>query len=395
MFKKLRELFVKVFILTFTGLMKSFYCIIAKHYPMGSVSIIFHIDMDSFFSSVEVREDSSLKGLPVVVGSDPKGGEGRGVVSTCSYEARECGLHSAMPISKAYRLCPDAVFLPVNMKLYHQVSENIMEILKSYASGFQQVSVDEAYLDFTGIVSDYEEAEKLARKIKEDIRISEGITCSIGITPDKTVAKIASDYEKPDGLTVVTPDSVREFLYPLDVSKIPGVGAKTRMSLENMGIRTIGDIGRCDVQLLIAKFGKSGIRLKQIANGTYSSELVEHRLVKSISKEDTFEEDVADISVAKKTLARLSDQVHARLLRKGFVFRTVNLKVRFSDFTTYTRSVTLSAYSNDKMSIYRTALRMFSEFEGMGSFRLVGVGVSKLVKMDEQQKRLDDFFDVG
>ncbi|MBP2029290.1 DNA polymerase IV (DinB-like DNA polymerase) [Methanohalophilus levihalophilus] len=361
---------------------------------MGSDSIIFHIDMDGFFSSVEVREDPSLKGLPVVVGSDPKGGEGRGVVSTCSYEAREYGIHSAMPISKAYRLCPDAVFLPVNMQLYHQVSENIMELLKSYASGFQQVSVDEAYLDVTGIVSNYEEAAKLARKIKDHIRTSEGITCSIGIAPNKTVAKIASDYEKPDGLTVVTPDSVREFLYPLDVSKIPGVGAKSQIILEKMGIRTIGDIGRTDVQLLIAKFGKSGIRFKKIANGTYSSEIVEHRLIKSISKEDTFEEDVADTNVVKKTLAILSEQVHTRLLRKGFVFRTVNLKVRFSDFSTYTRSVTLSAYSNDKMSIYRTALRMFSEFEGMGSFRLVGVGVSKLVKMDEKQRRLDDFFDV-
>ncbi len=275
---------------------------------MDSASIIFHIDMDGFFSSVEVRKDSSLRGLPVVVGSDPKGGEGRGVVSTCSYEAREYGIHSAMPISKAYRLCPDAVFLPVNMRLYHQVSESIMEILRSYASGFQQVSVDEAYLDVTGLVSDYKEAEKLAMKIKDHVRVSEGITCSIGIASNKTVAKIASDYEKPDGLTVVTPDAVREFLYLLNVSKIPGVGTKSQVTLEKMGIRTIGDIGRCDVQLLVAKFGKRGIRLKQIANGTYFSEMVEFRLVKSISKEDTFEEDVSDMGFVKETLSLLPDR---------------------------------------------------------------------------------------
>lgn len=358
---------------------------------MLSDPIIFHIDMDSFFSSVEVRENPVLEGLPVVVGSDPKNGMGRGVVSTCSYEARQYGIHSAMAISKAYRLCPDAVFLPVNMHLYREVSEKIMSILKSYSPVFQQVSVDEAYLDVSRIASDYSEAEKLAKRIKDDIRISEGITCSIGVAPNKTVAKIASDYNKPDGLTVIPPEKVREFLHPLDVSKIPGVGERTRTLMDKMGIRSIGDLSKCDVQLLIAKFGKAGLRLKQVANGTYSSEVISTLAVKSISKEDTFAKDVEDIDVVEEMLARLSEMVGERVVRKGYVFRTVNLKVRFSDFSTYTRSVTLSAYSNDSASILRTALRMFSEFEGRSKFRLVGVGVSNLVKVDKYQSRLDDF----
>jgi DNA polymerase IV (archaeal DinB-like DNA polymerase) len=188
--------------------------------------ITFHIDMDSFFDFVEVRERPELKGLPVVVGSDPKGGAGRGVVSTCSDEARKYGIHSAMPILQAYKRCPDAVFLPVNMKLYAGVSEGVMEILKYFTGRFQQVSVDEAYLVPGPEVRNFEEAALCALRIKEEVQKQERITCSVGVGPNKLIAKIASGYQKPDGLTVVKPEDVRDFLFPLNVSKIPGIGEK-------------------------------------------------------------------------------------------------------------------------------------------------------------------------
>ena len=181
--------------------------------------IVLHVDMDSFFASVETREKPELKGLPVVVGSDPKGGEGRGVVSTCSYEARKYGIHSAMPISQAYKLCPDAAFVPVNMKLYAQVSANVMEIMKGFAEKFQQYSVDEAFLVPGPEIRNFEEAAIIALRLKDEIKRQERITCSVGVGPNKLIAKVASKFNKPNGLTVVRPEDVQEFLYPLDISK--------------------------------------------------------------------------------------------------------------------------------------------------------------------------------
>ncbi|MDI3485544.1 MAG: hypothetical protein PWQ50_764, partial [Methanolobus sp.] len=178
----------------------------------GRERITLHIDMDSFYSSVEVREKPEIRGLPVVVGSDPKGGSGRGVASTCSYEARKFGIHSGMAISKAYKLCPDAVYLRVNMKLYKEVSAEIMQTLRIFADKFQQVSVDEAYLDIGESISDYESATLLAKKIKSEIQRLHGLTCSIGVAPNKVIAKIASDFNKPNGLTVVRPEDIQDFL---------------------------------------------------------------------------------------------------------------------------------------------------------------------------------------
>ena len=222
--------------------------------------ITFHVDMDSFFASVEVRERPELKGLPVVVGSDPKGGSGRGVVSTCSYEARKYGIHSAMPISQAYRLCPEAAFLSVNMKLYAGVSTNVMEILKGFAEKFQQVSIDEAYL-LPGLeIRNFEDAALCGLRIKDEIQKQERITCSVGIGPNKLIAKIASGYQKPDGLTIVRPGDIRDFLFPLQVSKIPGIGEKTTETLKLMEITRVEELANCNIQLLSEKFGKMGIQ---------------------------------------------------------------------------------------------------------------------------------------
>jgi len=347
--------------------------------------------MDSFFASVEVRERPELKGLPVVVGSDPKGGSGRGVVSTCSYEARKYGIHSAMPISQAYRLCSDAVFLPVNMKLYAGVSAKIMELLKGFADRFQQVSVDEAYLVPGPGIRSFEEAALYALRIKDEIQKQEGITCSVGIGPNKLIAKIASGFQKPDGLTVVRPEDVREFLFPLPVSKIPGIGEKTADMLKSMGLSRVEELVTCDVQLLSGKFGKMGLRMKQLANGLDFGEVREKESVKSISRHETFAEDTSDPVKITGSLDLLAESVHSSLLKNRFLFKTIILTVRFEDFSTYTRSKTIPIWTSDIFVIKRTALQLLSEFIGNRKLRLVGIGVTKLRERDEKQTLITDF----
>jgi DNA polymerase IV (archaeal DinB-like DNA polymerase) len=237
------------------------------HTNSNERQIVLHVDMDSFFASVEVREKSELAGLPVVVGADPKRGKGRGVVCTCSYEAREYGIHSAMPVSQAFKLCPDTAFLPVNMRLYVQVSDNVMEIMKGFAEKFQQYSIDEAFLVPGHEIRSYEDAAIIAMRIKDEIKRQERITCSVGVSPNKIIAKVASKIKKPDGLTVVRPEDVRDFLFPLDVSKIPGIGEKTTEALKLRGINKVEELANCDIQKLTERFGKMGLWLKQVANG--------------------------------------------------------------------------------------------------------------------------------
>lgn len=353
--------------------------------------ITFHADMDSFFASVEARERPELKGLPVVVGSDPKGGSGRGVVSTCSYEARKYGIHSAMPISQAYRLCPNAFFLPVNMKLYAGVSEKIMELLKGFADRFQQVSVDEAYLVPGPEITSFEEAALYALRIKDEVQKQEGITCSVGVGPNKLIAKIASGFQKPDGLTVVRPEEVRKFLFPLPVSKIPGIGEKTADTLKSMGLNRVEELANCDVQLLSGKFGKMGLRMKQLANGLDFGEVREKESVKSISRHGTFAEDTSDPVKIACSLDLLAESVHKSLLKNRFFFKTVTLTVRFEDFSTYTRSKTIPIWTSDIFVIKRTSMKLLSEFIGNQKLRLVGIGVTKLRERDEKQTLITDF----
>jgi DNA polymerase IV (DinB-like DNA polymerase) len=353
--------------------------------------ITFHADMDSFFASIEVRERSELKGLPVIVGSDPKGGSGRGVVSTCSYEARKYGIHSAMPISQAYRLCPDAVFLPVNMKLYASVSTEIMELLKGFADRFQQVSVDEAYLVPGPEIKSFEEAALYALRIKDEVKKQEGITCSVGVGPNKLIAKIASGFQKPDGLTVVRPENVKEFIFPLPVSKIPGIGEKTADTLKSMGLNRVKDLATCDVQLLSGKFGKMGLRMKQLANGLDFGEVREKESVKSISRHGTFTEDTSDLVKIAGSLDLLAESVHSSLIKNRFLFKTVTLTVRFEDFSTFTRSKTIPIWTSNIFVIKRTAMQLLSEFTGNRKLRLVGIGVTKLREKDEKQTLITDF----
>jgi DNA polymerase IV (archaeal DinB-like DNA polymerase) len=358
------------------------------HTNSNERQIVLHVDMDSFFASVEVREKPELAGLPVVVGSDPK--KGRGVVSTCSYEARKYGIHSAMPISKAYKLCPDCAFLPVNMPLYKQVSTNVMAILRGFADKFEQVSVDEAYL-VPFDINNFDDAVLCAHRIKDEVKIREGITCSLGIGSNKLIAKIASGYQKPDGLTVVRPEEVREFLFPLPVSEIPGIVRKTTEILKEMGITKVEELANYKVQVLNQRFGKMGILMKQRANGIDLEEVEEREGVKSISRHITFDEDTDDPEVINKCLETLADSVHGNLMKHRFLFRTITIIVRFEDFTTYTRAKTVSSWTNDINVIKKTAIELLSEFLDRKKLRLVGVGVSKLRGIDEKQTLILDF----
>ena len=354
--------------------------------------IVLHVDMDSFFASVEVREHPELRGLPVVVGANPRGGKGRGVVSTCSYEAREYGIHSAMPVSQAYKLCPEAAFMPVNMKLYVQVSGNVMEIMKGFSEKFQQYSVDEAFLVPGPDIRNFEEAAITALRIKDEILKQERITCSVGIGPNKLVAKVASKYQKPDGLTVVRPEDVRDFLFPLNVSKIPGIGEKTAEYLKLMGITRVEELANSDIQRLSERFGKMGLWMKQVAYGLDFSEVKEwDEPIKSISRSGTFKEDTNDPIKIAGFLELLAESVHRALLRDKFFFKVVTLKVRFDDFSTYTRSKTISVWTSDIFVIKRVAMQLLSEFIGKQKIRLVGVGVSRLRERDERQTLITDF----
>lgn len=349
--------------------------------------IILHLDMDSFYASVEVQRRRELAGKPVVIGADPKQGKGRGVVSTCSYEARAFGIHSAMPISQAYVLCPHAVFLPPDFPAYVQASAAVMEILRSYGFLMEQVSIDEAFLDISAC-GDFSSAQSLAEEIKAAIRNNLGLSCSIGIAPSRTVAKIASDLRKPDGLTVVTPPDLQAFLAPLPVRKIPGVGKKAESLLFEMGIRTIGDLARQDVQGLIGRFGRSAIALHQLARGIDESGIIDRQEIKSISREITFDTDTDDFDVLASTLDELTRSACGNLAEERLRFKTLTLKIRYSGFITRSRSRSLSHFSSDTAvvrSLIRTLFR--EEYDGR-KIRLIGIRLSSFEKPDAAQATL-------
>jgi DNA polymerase IV (DinB-like DNA polymerase) len=348
--------------------------------------IIFHVDMDHFFTAVEERERPEFKGKPVIVGADPKGGKGRGVVSTCNYEARKFGVGSGMPISRAWKLCPEGIYLPVNYGLYEKVSSEIMSILRKYADKFEQWGIDEAFLDVTSKVKDYEEADALARKIKDEIFKKERLTCSIGIGPNKLVAKIASDFQKPDGLIAVKEEAVEKFLAPLPVRKLLWVGRKTEQKLKRIGIKTIGDLANCDPTVLTETFGVMGTQLYLMAHGIDRSEVQERSEVKSISRDITFEEDTADFEFILITLDRLSEEVHKDVLEQNLYFKTVTVKVRYENFETHTHSKTLPFITNRLQDLKKTARELMQGYlKPDRKIRLVGVRVSNFSSARKQK----------
>jgi DNA polymerase IV (DinB-like DNA polymerase) len=348
--------------------------------------IIFHIDMDHFFTAVEEREHPEYKGNPVIVGADPKAGKGRGVVSTCNYEARKFGVRSGMPISKAWKLCPQAVYLPVNYEHYTKVSERIMGLLRKYADKFEQWGIDEAFLDVTSKVKDYAEAEALAREIKMEIYERERLTCSVGVGPNKLVAKIASDYKKPDGLTVVREEEAEKFLAPLPVRKLLWVGRKTEQKLKAMGIKTIGDLARYDPTALAEVFGVMGTQMYLMAHGVDKSEVEEKGEIKSISREITFEEDTSNFELVLKTLDKLSEEVHRDLLNQRLYFKTVTVKVRYENFETHTHSKTLPLITKSLEELKKTSKELLQTyFKPDRKIRLIGVRVSNFTSAEKQR----------
>lgn len=345
--------------------------------------------MDAFYASVERHQNPALTGQPIIVGADPKGGKGRGVVAGCSYEARKFGVHSAQPISRAYRLCPQGVYLRPNFALYEEVSARIMDILRSFSDKLEPMSLDEAFLDMSEKAVSFEEAAETAKKIKEEMKAREGLTCSIGVAPNKAIAKIASDYQKPDGLTLVTPDQASSFLSPLPVSRISGVGKKSSEVLDKVGVKTIGDLARFPAARIVELFGKWGVKLWEIANGVDETPVATSYDIKSISTETTFEQDIEDRRLVVDTLDRLAKDVHERATQDGFLWRTVGIKLRFEDFSTFTRVKSRSDYTN-RLDVIQNSVRfLFEEFEkDPRKIRLVGVRLSNLRRIDLSQETL-------
>lgn len=354
--------------------------------------IIVHIDMDAFFAAVEERYAPHLRGRPLVIGADPKEGQGRGVVSTANYAARKYGIQSAMPISRAWRLAeaarrrgePATVFLRGNHALYREVSQRILAIVASGADAFEEASIDEVYLDVSSL-GDFDRAEAHARALKAEIVTREGLTCSVGIGPNKLVAKIASDFQKPDGLTVVRPERVQAFLDPLPIRVIPGIGPKTEVFLRGKGVRTVAELRTVELDRLTEWFGKWGEDAYDKAHGVSVSPVSNEWEPKSISEQETFEQDTLEAGFLLERARGLAASVFHRLIAEEFQgFRTVTLTVRFADFVTTTRSRTAKVPLMTEEALAAQALRLLLPFfddrenPARKKIRLIGVRVEKL-----------------
>jgi len=354
--------------------------------------IIMHIDLDAFFAAVEEREHPEYKGKPVVVGADPREGKGRGVVSTCNYSARKYGIHSAMPISQAYKACPDAVFVRPNMQLYIQTSRKIMAIIRKYGDSFQQVSVDEAFIDATDAVKKYGSSRELAESIKKEVEDKEKLTCSIGIGSNKLIAKIASDFNKPDALTIVKPGKEKEFLAPLPVRKLWGVGVKTEEHLKKKSIETVRQLAAVREEVLVKELGKFGSYIHRAALGYGSTDVSEdYEGAKSMSRNTTFYEDTKDSEKIEAALDKMSESVHNNMIKDDYKCRTIGIRVRFADFDTFTRKKTISP-TDDVKKIKEITKKLLQPFySDKRKIRLVGVRVTNFVEADAKQKTVTEY----
>lgn len=338
---------------------------------------ILHVDMDAFYAAIEQRERPELLGKPVIVGADPKGGRGRGVVSTASYEARKYGVRSAMPISRAYALCPEGVYVPVDMELYSRVSSEIMKILRDFTDKVEPVSIDEAFLDLTQGRRLMGPAPEVASKIKESIVQGTSLTASIGVASSKLVAKIASDFRKPDGLTIVPPGEEAAFLAPLAVRRLWGIGPKMEERLAQLGIQTIGDLARVDPSRLEHRVGSHGHDLITLARGIDERPVIaEAAEAKSLGQERTFLEDTHDLERLRRTLLGLADGVGERLRSYGLRAHTITLKYRDETYRTLTRAETLEEPTDSGNALFEVAWRLFEGVHGPRRVRLVGLYAS-------------------
>ncbi|MGA6924283.1 MAG: DNA polymerase IV [Desulfosarcina sp.] len=337
--------------------------------------MILHVDMDAFFASVEQLDRPELRGKPVVVGSDT----GRGVVAAASYEARRFGIHSAMPMFMAKQRCRQLVVVPPRRERYQAVSRSVMAILGRYSPVVEKVSIDEAYLDAAGCTRLYGSPEAMARAIKNDIRQKVALTCSIGVAPLKFLAKIASDLQKPDGLTVITGEAVAGFIAATPVEKVPGVGQQARQQLGRMGIATLGDVAAIEPSLLIQRLGKFGYRLSELARGHDNSPVKPFARTQSISTERTLAVDTRNRERLKQHLLAQSQEVGRQLRRQGFLARTITVKLKETDFRQITRSVTLAHPTQSSEILYRSAACLLNAQALVKPVRLIGLGASALI----------------
>jgi len=337
--------------------------------------MILHMDMDAFFTSVEQLDNPYLRGKCVLVG----GASGRGVVAAASYEARKYGVHSAMPMFQALQKCPDAVIVPPRRSRYKELSIEIMNVLRGFSPLVEPVSIDEAYVDITGCEKLHGDPEQIARVVKTNIRDAVDLTCSVGVAPVKFIAKIASDMEKPDGLTIIRPEQVPAFIESLPLEKVPGVGGKTLNRLGTLGIRTLGDVQKYPESLLSGKLGKFGIRLMALSAGIDRSKVTPNTAPKSISAEETLSANTRDRKLLGRYIMKQAEEVARQLRRKRVKARTVTLKIKHDDFVLVTRRSPLRHPSQTADPIRREAMKLLERYTINREIRLIGVGASGLL----------------
>jgi DNA polymerase IV len=364
----------------------------ASHQP-AFTRTIFHVDMDAFFVSVEELFDPSLKGKAVVVGGQR---HERGVVSAASYEARKFGVHSALPLRTAAKLCPHAIFVSGHPERYRECSEKVYKVLQAFSPQVEMASIDEAYLDMTGTVRLHGPPLKAAHKLHQRMKDETQLNCSIGIGSSRLIAKVSSAQAKPNGVLWIAPGQESKFLAPLDVRAIPGVGKVTESHLHELGIKIVGDLARLEESELEARFGKWGLALAgkargEDAGGWFDTEVGADTAAKSISHEHTYNEDTADVSQLEATLMRLSEMVARRLREANFYTRTIQLKLRYKDFTTITRAHTLPAATQLDGEIFEQVRALFRKNWKPGrEVRLLGVQASSFEEQAEQISLLED-----
>ena len=349
---------------------------------------ILHVDMDAFYASIEQLDHPEYKGKPVIVGADPKGGNGRGVVAACSYEARKFGVHSALPISRAWKLCPGGVYVRPRMKRYAEVSHHVMEVFRRYTDLVEPLSIDEAFLDITGSVALLGSPDAIARSIKNEIRQSTGLTASIGLAPNKFLAKIASDLKKPNAFVIVEETEIGDFLRDLPISRLWGVGPKTEARLHEIGFRTIGQLACASRESLIQALGSLGEHLYRLSKGRDDRPVVPDWEPKSIGTETTFDEDTDDRELLLRTILELSDHVAERLRKDDYRARKVTLKLRYSNFSTHTKQHSLDRLIQTGEEIAAIARELFGQFPLNRKIRLIGVSAGDLRHDDDEPQQL-------
>jgi nucleotidyltransferase/DNA polymerase involved in DNA repair len=358
---------------------------------VSSMRAIIHVDMDAFYASVEQLDHPEYRAKPVIVGADPKDGTGRGVVAACSYEARKFGVRSALPISRAWKLCPEGVYVRPRMKRYVEVSGQVMEVFRRFTDLVEPLSIDEAFLDVTGSIALLGAPDKIAHAIKDQIRETTRLTASVGLAPNKFLAKIASDIRKPDGFVIVEEKNVESFLRELPISRLWGVGPKTEARLREMGFQTIGNVAAASRDLLLRSLGSLGEHLYQLSHGHDDRPVVSNWEPKSISSETTFDVDTADRELLLATILELSDHVAERLRKEGYRARKVTLKLRYSSFTTHTKQQSLEKQVCTGEEIAAIARGLFSQFPLRQKIRLIGVAAGDLNRDDVDPQQLSLF----